>query len=503
MPASSRSEGGHQVLVPITRDHHGRPRLPFVQLRAVEFRGRQHTAVLTATDHDGVRDDGGGEVHPRFLHRSPCRERASVAVQALHAVVDVLFVVGSAECENVIHTSRDLPCRPSVQHLDLLLVPPVGTGIEHVDCLQACSRGSAEHPQLAALRTSHRRGARRRQRLNEHPTLQPVVVSLDAADDLRAVEAADRIDAAVQLAARAVAPGILERGAHLPLVPEAIVDLKLAKHLVVQVLATKAVELVAQSGSAEVRPLRAHGSARPPALVPNIKHLHRTQVLVAVVAPDCEDQREGEEVDAVEPRLPHQSLRLSAIPGHGGCLRVPQEVQNCPEVLRVAIDEDPAVAVAADLVATGQERLQVTAWLLHQSRSRCLEDRAADVQMYRGLRGHLRVHDSLPLRLEEAVLLAKLLVLVGDAPSLVVAILILATAFLGYPPAGFLDIALHLPELRRRLLLGAATVLADLVDLTGLLGHELLPDGELLFLESLAGALQISALLLELRLRLL
>mmetsp|Transcript_114601 Transcript_114601/g.286445 ORF Transcript_114601/g.286445 Transcript_114601/m.286445 type:complete len:269 (+) Transcript_114601:838-1644(+) len=262
-------------------------------------------------------------------------------------------------------------------------------------------------------------------------------------------------------------------------------------------------QLVAERRSTEVCPLCMHGPAWSPALVANIQHLHGAQVLVAIVSPYRKDQGKREKVDAVEASLAHQRLGLCRIPRHRWRLRVAQKVEHGAEVLGVAVDEDTAIPIPADLVPPREKRLQVAPRLLHQCGPGGLEDRAPYIQVYGGLGGNLRVHDSLPLGLEEAVLLAELFVLVGNAPSLVMAVLLHAGALLCYPAPNVFHVGLHLAQLGCRLLFPAAPVFANFVHLALLLRHELLPDRELLLLEGLPRAPQICALLLQLGLRLL
>mmetsp|Transcript_67120 Transcript_67120/g.190429 ORF Transcript_67120/g.190429 Transcript_67120/m.190429 type:complete len:321 (-) Transcript_67120:106-1068(-) len=257
---------------------------------------------------------------------------------------------------------------------------------------------------------------------------------------------------------------------------------------------------ISEGGCSEIRAVGAHGPARPPALVPHVKHLHGSQVLVAVVAADGEYQRPREEMDAVVGSLADERLAVGPVPGHGRSLRVPQEVEDGPEVLRVPVEEYPAVPVAADVVTARQQGLQVAALLLHQRGPGRLEDGAPDVQVDRRLRRQHRVDDALAVGLEEAVLLLELFVLVRHVPAAGGALLLQADALLVQSPPVLLQVCLHGAHDGRRLLLCAQLVLSDFLHLALLLGHELLPDGQLLVLERLPVPLEVGALLLDLAL---
>mmetsp|Transcript_64092 Transcript_64092/g.139423 ORF Transcript_64092/g.139423 Transcript_64092/m.139423 type:complete len:237 (-) Transcript_64092:348-1058(-) len=206
---------------------------------------------------------------------------------------------------------------------------------------------------------------------------------------------------------------------------------------------------------------------------------------------------------AVECGLADQSLGFGGIAWHWRRLRVAQEVQDSAEVLRVSVDEDPAIPIVANLMPSRQQALQVTSALLHQGRARCLEDGSADVQINGGLGGQLRVDKALSLSLKETVLLAKLLVVVSYRPPTLRALLLNAGSFLVDPPACLLNVCLNLTELSSRVLLSVPPILPDLLDLALLLCHELVPHRKFLLLESLPSALRVAAQLLEFRLGLL
>mmetsp|Transcript_111810 Transcript_111810/g.311132 ORF Transcript_111810/g.311132 Transcript_111810/m.311132 type:complete len:475 (+) Transcript_111810:69-1493(+) len=471
----SSSQGTKQVLVPVSWDHHGRAGLPLVEFRPVKLGCRENAAILSSTHHDRVRNHGSGKVHPGLLHGLAEAKCLVVWVHALDGEVDVLVVVCTPKRKKVVDAASCLPGRPHLGHLHFGRLPPAGSWVEDVDGPQSRARGAAEHPELAPLRAGHRRGPRRGQGLNEHPALQTHVVGLDRVDDLGSVEAANSVYAALQLGCCTVSPGELQRRAGLPVIPEAVIHLKLAERLIIQILPPEDVEPTSQRGRAEVSPFRAHRSARPPALVAHVQDLHCPEMLVTIVATACKDEGKREEVDPIEGGLLDKGFRLRRVPRHRRCLGVAEEVQDCPKMLGVTVDENPAVAVATDLVPPRQERLQEAATLLDERGARCLEHRPSDVQVHGRLRGKLGVDYPLALCFEQAVLLPKLLVLVSHGPPLLGALLLHAAPLLVDPPPRLVHVRLDLPKLGCSFFLGTAPILADLVHLALLLSHELLP----------------------------
>mmetsp|Transcript_97168 Transcript_97168/g.173089 ORF Transcript_97168/g.173089 Transcript_97168/m.173089 type:complete len:257 (-) Transcript_97168:347-1117(-) len=255
-------------------------------------------------------------------------------------------------------------------------------------------------------------------------------------------------------------------------------------------------ESVSKRGCSEVCPFSAHRSARPPALIANIQDLHGPQMFVTIVASYCKDQGEGEEVDSVEACFSDECLRFCRVTRHGRGLRVSQEIQNGSKMLRVSIEEDPAIAVTTHLVSARKKALEIASRLLNQSRSCGLKNSTTNVEVNGGLCSQLWICQALSLCFKESILLTEFLVLMGHGPPVLSSFLLHSCTLLVDSLSGFLNVCLNLPQLHCSFFFGAETILPDFLHLPLLFGHKLLPHRQLLFLKSLAASADVTSVLL-------
>mmetsp|Transcript_42328 Transcript_42328/g.109150 ORF Transcript_42328/g.109150 Transcript_42328/m.109150 type:complete len:312 (+) Transcript_42328:798-1733(+) len=304
--------------------------------------------------------------------------------------------------------------------------------------------------------------------------------------DLCSIEAAESVDASIQVSRGAISARHVETGTSHPTSAEAIKALGLAECLVLEVLAAKEVKPGEENLGTKVRPLGGHRLAGAPALVLNIQHLAGAQVIRTIMATNCVDQRERVEAHAQELGLLAQRLTLGGIARGGRRGRLPEEVEDGPEETRVAVQEDATIAVSGSLCTARQKALQEAARLLHYGVAGGLEDDATDVDVDHGLRRNVVFRDAMPLLLVILVLHPELLALQHEPPALrghvpVHVVLLLAEAEAGVL-AFLLDLAAGIGHLEFRSL----PVVANAVVLCLLLRHKLLPHPDFLVLEGLA-----------------